>query len=307
MRAVANRPATYRFSVEDDLGDLVDATDPPTVTLTQMPQPAPMSDPVPGVVVSTGPSTRDALGSYSYRFSRPALEVPLTASWAGTVGSDAYSGQETVRMVDRRSIPLSVLRQDAALANIAPADLLALLDGAEDALEKALRFRIVSTMDRFRVTTTHPLRVLRIPGVNYVQNVAAATRTLDPTGQVIPIDPKTIAVRDDALELPTGSNWSFLTGGWPTAMWLPGTYVVDVVHGLTETPVDVVKAVRMLVRHYAANGTSNYPDRATRIVSAETEIWFSRSGPDTYFGIPEVDDVVKQLRLDIPLANNSSF
>ncbi len=292
QRAVVNRPANVRFVIEDDAGTVLTADAPPPVTVRD-------SD---GVQIATGTATAPTAPNtdYRYAFSRAQLGL-VSAAWSAQVAGVAYAGSETVRFVSRRAVSMSRLRTDAILGTLSTLDFVEAVGGAEDALENALRFRIVPTLDRVSVQITRPQRVLR-PGPHFLRCVVAATRDGDA------LDVSTIEIREDALELPTGGSWDFLTGGAPTGTWMPGRYTFDLEHGLAETPADIQGAVLLLARHHAPGSRSTaFPDRASKIVSAETEIWFSRRSPESYFGIPEVDDVVCSRRLDLPIADNYSF
>lgn len=297
MRALLKRPSRLPLMVEDDLGTFVDADAPLVVTVKD----------VDGTTVASGASTREDTGKYTYAFSRPTMSAPLVAEGVGAVGGLEYVTTEVIRVVDRYSVPLSTIRRDPALKDFPAEDVRQALQDAEDAIEAALRFRLVTTMDRITVQISKPQRVLRLPGPNYIQRVLRASR-VPAGGAPVQIDPAGIAVRGDALELPTAASWDFLTGGASTATWLPGAYTFDLVHGLTETPGDLQNAVRMLARHYANQGVDQrYPDRTAKIVSMESEIWFSRIGESDWFGIPEVDAVIRQRRMDLPIADNSTF
>lgn len=293
QRSVVNRPAFLRFVVEDDAGNVLTADGRPWVAVRDLD----------GVIVPAPDGTANPPVSpdlhYSYAITGTQLG-PVFAEWGASVDGVEYRGSESLRFVSRRAVPMHKLREDPILGVMSTLDFVDTVGGAEDALEAALRFRIVKTMDRIEVQITRPQRVLRI-GPHYVQGVVAATR------DGVALDVSTIEVRDDSLELPTAGSWDFLTGS-TTGTWAPGRYTFDVVHGLTETPADIQRAVRLLARHNAPSATTTaFPDRASKIVSADTEIWFSRRSPDSYFGIPEVDDVVCARRLDLPIADNTSF
>jgi hypothetical protein len=290
QRAVVNRPANVRFVIEDDAGDVLAADAPgPGVTVLDLD----------GASAGSGTAVPDGTG-YRFGLSRAALG-PVTAAWSAAVGGVPYSGTEAVRFVSRRAVPMSRLRGDQLLGTLSTLDFIDAVGGAEDALEAALRFRIVTTLDRISVEITRPQRVLRL-GPHYLQRVVAAKR------DGVALDVSTIEVRADALELPTAGSWDFLTGWGPSGTWAPGRYTFDVEHGLIETPADIQRAVLLLARHNAPGQAAGaYPDRASKIISAETEIWFSRRSPDSYFGIPEVDDVVCARRLDLPIQDNTSF
>lgn len=290
QRGIINRPAAIRILLEDGSGVLVDA-DPSTDVTVEV------RDDL-GVLVASGNASRLDTGCYQFAVTHGFYGV-LTAEWTATIAGATHEGKEHIRLVNRRAVPLSTLRKDQTLAGLSTWDFLTAVDGAEDSLENALRFRIVTTADRARVQIARAQRVLRLPGPLYIQTVVSAER--DGTE----LDVETIDVRDDALELPTSASWDFLTGA-QTGTWLPGRYDLLIQHGLVETPADIQRAVTILARHNAAT-EGPYPDRASRIVSAETEIWFARSGPDSWFGIPEVDAVIAKRQQRLPISDNPSF
>lgn len=86
--------------------------------------------------------------------------------------------------------------------------------------------------------------------------------------------------------------------------WLPGVYKAWLAAGWTDTPGDLAGACVLLARHYAQNPGSSYPDRATRVMTEQTDIWFARMGPDAPFGIPEVDAAIVRYRMPEPLPDD---
>lgn len=297
QRAVLFRPANVRFTVEDDTGVLADLDTPP--------DPGCLVQDMNEDEVATGDAILDVSpGEYRFPFAPTVLGVHQ-AFLDGTLDGVSYSTREKIRVVDRRAVPLSRLRADSALADLSASAFLQAVSAAEDTMEHALRFRVVKTMDRVVVRLTQPQRVLRLPGGGpfYIHAVNAGTFN----GAYF--DVSEIVSRGDALEKSGPGSWDFLTGGSPTGVFLPGEYMFDLEHGMLETPGDIQHAISILARHYAPLTAQDnaYPDRASKIVSADTEIWFARRGPDTWTGIPEVDDVIGAHRLHVPIADNSTF
>lgn len=286
QRLVVSRPGNVRFVVEDDAGTLTAADAAPDVDVLD----------AAGTSVSAGTATAEVPGPGEYLYAwRPTALGAYRVEVAAAVGGEAYALTDSVRVVDRRCAPLSKLRRDAGLADASDRDFVDAVADAEDALERALRFSIVTTVDRVTVQVPAGTRKLHLPdpGPRMIQEIVAATR------DGVTIDPATIRIEDDVLVLPTPASWDFLTGT-STGVFPPGEYVLTVKHGMTETPGDIQKAVRILARHMLVDTSDHYPDRASKIVSADTEIWFSRRTSDTWFGIPEVDDVVVAYR-EVPV------
>lgn len=279
QRLVVSQPSAVRFALESDTGVLVDADTPPVVTIFASN----------GDVAATGSTVVDGgTGLYKFPWTAPALGV-YNAVFSGVIDSQAFFASEGVRAVSRRATPIRTIKADPELAELDDRDFLAAVAGAEEAMENALRYRIVETADTFGFRVLRARRDLLLPSGSpwYTSAVLALSRGTET------LDPATVSVQNGILRLPTFGNWDFLTGA-PTGTWIPGDYSISLQHGLPETPGDIQKAIRILARHMNPLREDTHPDRAKRITTAETDIWFSRGGAaGSWFGIPEVDDIVE--------------
>ncbi|WP_344464209.1 hypothetical protein [Kitasatospora kazusensis] len=301
---MAGRPINVRWRLEDESGDLVAADVGTAVTAVVVDGS--------GAQLVTGQALQDGANAGVYLFSVPPqsrLDL-LSVTFAGTLGGQTVTGTEQVQLVDRRVVPLSVLRQDQALSALPLLDFLRIVDAAEDAITNALRFSPVLMGERAEWRSRECVRLF-VPGIYYLHQIYALTRNDQDQLTGLPgSDPaQGVHVRDEAIE--RGYGYNFGTGYYDPILgvyavpWLPGVYKGWVCHGWTETPADLAKAVLLLARHLAQTGATAYPDRATRIMTEQSEIWFSTpNGADRPFGLPEVDGVIVRYRVPEPLADD---
>jgi hypothetical protein len=300
VRAVSSRPNRVRFRFEAEDGTLAAATGAVTVTITA-------GDGATKILDSVAATADTITGIYYVTLPVQSNLDVLTAVATGTVDSDEISVKETVQLVDRRMTPLSVLRQDSRLADLPLLDFLRIVDDAEDAITNELNFSPVLTGSRVDWRLGRHAVRLHVPGCYYPKLPYALSRN----GQdqlTEQASTSAVTVRDNALERGFGYAYGLPYFdpilGAPGVPWINGTYSAWLAHGWDDTPSDLQNAVLMLARHYAVNGQSSYPDRATRIMSEASEIWFSKPGSDNPFGLPEVDAAVVRYRLPEPLAGD---
>jgi hypothetical protein len=301
VRAVAGRPNKVRFRFEAEDGALEDVD-----SSTEVDVVVKAGD---GSQLATGTAVLDGSNTGIYAYTLPAqanLDV-LTATATGTVGGQTITVAEEIKLVDRRIVPLSVLRQDSVLSALTVMDFLDVVDRAEDAIETELNFSPVLAGVRAEWRSRACTRLF-IPGIYYPQSVYALTRN-DEDQLSNQVSAEAVKVRDNALERGYGANFGTsyydpLLGinGVP---WLPGVYKAWLSAGWTNTPGDLGGACVLLARHYAQNPGSSYPDRATRVMTEQTDIWFARMGPESPFGIPEVDAAIVRYRMPEPTAGRS--
>lgn len=295
MRAVAGRPAKVRFRFEAEDGTLTNVDDETTVTVTVT-----AGD---GSPLATGTADRESDGIYAYALAAQSQLDVLTATAVGTVGGADYTITETVQLVDRRFMPLSVMRADPALAALSLVDFLRVVDAAEDAITTELNFSPVLAGARVEWRSRECVRLF-VPGIYYPQEAYALS-----VNDVDQLTGDDIRVRDNAFE----RGWGYAYGtpfydpllGVAAVPFLPGVWKAWLSHGWTATPSDLGDAALLLARHYAQVGAGTaYPDRATRIMTEASEIWLARPGTDAPFGLPEVDAAVCRHRMPEPLADD---
>lgn len=291
MRAVVGQKSLIRIQVEDAFGaPVVDAD--VTVDVTNVDGELVLTD----AVAEAG--TLD--GQYQLLWT-PEEVGEYTVNWTATLLTDTQTGQEWVDVVYRRSQPLSGLLVVPGIAGKTLFEQLDAIDAAESAIEDAVMFGLVQHKTRFTFRLTKTLNSLRISR-GYATEVLAISRD----GEVL--DPSAIEIVDNCLTMPSASSVSFLDGYGYMGSFLPGKYVVDLRHGMPTTPGDLQAAVRVLARNLLLSGEERgYSDRASRFMQAETEIWLSRPGVGTHFGIPEVDTTVERYKLNPCIANEYVF
>lgn len=242
----------------------------------------------------------DLDGQYVYAWT-PAEAGMYTVQWTATSLTTEQSGQEWVDVVYRRSQPLSGLLSVPGIAGRTLFEQLDAIDAAEDAIEDAISFGIVPHLGRFNFRLKSSMSRLRI-SKGYASQVLAISRD----GSAL--DPAEIEIDDNCLTMPSTSSVGFLEGYGSMGSFLPGKYVVDLNHGISTTPGDLQTAVRILARNFLLAGEERgYSDRASRFMQAETEIWLSRPGTGTHFGIPEVDTTVERYKLNACVSDSYIF
>lgn len=296
MRAVTGRPVKIRFRLEDEAGTLTSADASTSVDVV-------VSDGA-GAQVATGAAIEESTGVYVYTLPAQTQLDVLSAVATATLDSAQVTLTETVRLVDRRMVPLSVLRQADELSGLTTADFLRAVDEAEDWITSALNFSPVRTGDRKSFRQASYTARLEVPGVYY----PAVPYSLSRNGTAYSAsDLAAMVVRSHAIEFETAyfdsAGYDPVIGSWGPA-WQQGVYDVHLAHGLSETPNDLARACRKLTEYVAK--TITYPDRATRIMTEASEIWFSTpDGQKRLTGIPEVDGVLIRYRIDPPFSEDA--
>lgn len=296
MRGVAGRPVKIRFRVESEDGILTAVDNATTIPVTVKAGDG-------STTVASGFATPEAqTGIYSFTLPAQTAMDTFTATATAVVGGSTYTLSERVQLADRRMVPLSVMRTDPVLSGLDTLTFMRVVDDTEDAFISALNFPPVVQGERFEWRSDQCVRLF-VPGVYQPQQVYALTCN-DVDQLAGNYTPQQVHVRDGAIE--RGYGYNFGTGFYDPLLgvyavpWLPGVYKGWIAHGWDHTPADLQKAAVVLARHIAQ--TTSYPERATRIMSEASEIWFSTpNGSDRPFGIPEVDGAVVRYRMPEPL------
>jgi hypothetical protein len=213
--------------------------------------------------------------------------------WTATVDSQAWERTTWVDIVGGRLVSENRLRQDTELAQVEGVVLRRAIDETESWLEAALGYPPVVIGER--ITFNHPRAPrLRIPGVFYPRKLISVDREDDA------VDIADAKIIDSGIHWPLSTGSEFLTGfGRGGRMWQAGRYDVWVEHGLEDPPGHLVRAAAVFARYLVRN--SNYPERASQVSTEGALITFSIPSPDRPTGIPEVDAVILQERIDEPI------
>lgn len=286
MRAVADRPIVVRVSAEDETGALIaQGTGLPTVSVVDGAGTA-----VTGVTVASD----SPAGTYKVTIpARSQLDRLTITTDVTPSGGSVYRTRAYVDVVSERLVPLSRLKEDAEMASLSATVLARIADGVEDWFRSALQFPAVQEGARVKWGLSIAKRKLTVPGVYYPWEFYS----LSLNGDAIAL--ADFEIVDGGLVRET--NASFLTGVAPTDGFYPGTYLAHVRHGadfgegMESPPEDLRRAAAVLAR-YVSRTSSNFPERATRVVTQETEIVFAFPSPERPTGLPEVDTAITRYR-----------
>lgn len=298
MRAVSTRSIVARFTLTSEDGVAEDADALPTVSVTDGA----------GTVISTGNAVHGATGKYTYTFDAPAVLDTLTATMTALVSTKTITDVQQIRMQDRRIVPLNLLRADTTLAGLSAEDFLILVDQAEDTFERALRYSPVVLGVRAEVEASSTDR-LRFPGVETPQSVIALTYQLGLYTHVFDdTELARLRTRNGAIEYDFGVFTAFpdFLYGTPqmSGAFKAGLYTAHLTHGETDTPRDLARAF-LLYCHYLGQ-SSDWPMRAKRVMSEQSDIWLQMADPETApTGIPEVDATLLAYRVNMPVSDRT--
>jgi hypothetical protein len=259
VRAVAGRPVTLKFRVEDEeLGELVDSTSPVQVTVRDSA----------GAILAQGPAAHEALGVYTYRMSAPPELDTLSAEAAAVVGGLPVSLKSEVVVVGDRVFPLSSLQDVPAEKRLELEDYVA--TGCEQIIgyspvpaPRRITFRLREARTRISL------------GVPMVQDVLSFT---DEGGAEMPV-----LLRNSGLERADGMPFP------------GGVYTLHLVAGLPSVPADLAEALRLWAGYLAQD--KQWDPRVVRVMSEGTESYLARIGEDRPTGFPDVDYVLCRYRL----------
>lgn len=288
MRAVTGRPVHVYFSVEAEDGALT-AVDSATTVPVEILDGA-------GNTVSVGAaSATTTTGVYKYSVASLDLGV-YTATATATVDGFAQTITQTVVVVGTRLVPLSVLRARPALASLSTEEFLRVVDDTEMWVTEMLDYSPVPMVTARQWTSDWPVEYLHVPGLPFPRRLVSLTR--DGTAQ----DLTGLSAEGTSFRYPRGATEAFFSV--PTLVSFPaGVYVAVVEHGRwDEVPGDLQRAVAKLADHLATADNSLYPERATRVMTEASEIFFGTpDGVKKLTGLPEVDGVLARYRLDMPV------
>jgi hypothetical protein len=235
--------------------------------------------------------TKETTGVYKATIPARTLLDVLDVAWTVQVASATRVVRQKVTVTGERLAPLWMLREDDEMKDLSASSINRLSDVVETWFRRALHFPPVLEPNR-QEWEAPACRDLLIPDVFYPQTIHSLVWSKGTTAE-IEVDLSTVSIVRGALQrLP---NLTFLAGTYPAPDWLGGWYTVYCEHGLTDPPDDLRRAAATFARYVSR--TNNYPERATRVVSAETEITFSMPRPDRPTGLPEVDAVVADLAI----------
>lgn len=281
MRVEVGREIVLRLIVEDDDGRVTEADATPTVTVTDSA----------GATVTVGTVAVDEETS-EYRATVEARDEVdrLDVTWTFAVASHTRTVRDEVVVVSERLVTLARMRQDAEMQDADGELLRRVQDEIEAWFASALKTPAVREFARTEFRLRYDSPEMRLPTVlapTKVRRIAYVTSLTNQSQEVV-LDPAAYSIVNGALV--RVANDSFLTGLSSSASFVAGWYRIDVEHGLDSVPADLRRAAVALARHCARH--SNYPDRARRVVTQETEIDFSLPSPDRPTGLPEVDAAI---------------
>jgi hypothetical protein len=269
--------ANIRLFIDDEDGTLVDATGTPTVTII---------DGTGTTVVSSVASTRESAGQYKYTLApRTQLDL-LSVTWSAVVNGVTRTYSDTIAVTGSRLVPLWRFREDSELATVSGARLRRISDAVENVFSSALGFPPVTEGLRTSWVVDRYTPELVIPCVERPQSLYSLSfirGSVDAPFQYSAPDLAAVTSRDGAFFKTDGTSWN------------PGIYTAWLIHGMTRPPERLIEVGIILGRYIARQ--NNYPERALRVVSDNTEITFTMTGDaDHPTGLPEVDTVLTSLR-----------
>jgi hypothetical protein len=286
VRAVLNREATVTASIDDEDGNLVAATAPPTVQILDGA----------GAVLYTGTSVASAdVGRYTYVLPAQSKVDELTALFTCVVGSLTRVVTVNVSVTGARLIELHRLREDIELTDLSGKNLRRLVYAVEDWFESALGYPPVLRSKRATWRFDGGNR-LSPPGVIFPKALYALSTNL-----IAYSTPElaNVVVTRNAWEYATGGSVDFLSGTGSPVFRAGGQTTVWCAHAgpWDRQPADLTNAANTFARYLSR--TNNYPERAAQVATEGALITFSVPSPDKPTGLPEVDAVITRLREQI--------
>lgn len=292
VRAVAGAPATLTLAVTDPATGLAvdaDVTPAPAVAVTDGA----------GVAITVpAPAHSGAAGSGTYTVTLPARTHPdtLTVTWSWTLGGQAYTAAQPLKVVGQRLVDLPTLKADPTLSSVAAATLLSVMGQVEDAFDQVLGFPCVPVGERLEWWVARPGVVESFPTVTGLPYGLGPPRLLVPevSRPLYVIDAEHWFGPIADLNLVKVGNTGCLeyADGRP---WPPGPYRFWLVHGMNPPPGDLRQAASTLIR-YLARTDSNVPERAASVTSGGSTIVVALPTPDRPTGLPSVDVVLNRYR-----------
>ncbi len=280
MRASRNREVVVRLHVDDENGELVDATGTPTIAVT---------DYLGVVVADVSAVTTEGVGIYRATIPPQASISTLSVIWSAVVSGNTRIYRDQVRITAGRLVPLWRLRDDSEMAPLDGDSLLRCLEVVEDWFKDALGFPPVEEMGRRAFNHLGGAR-LRVPGVWYPKTVLSVLDNSRTVGL------SSVSIVDAAFEFAVSSGWSFISGS-EAGHWAAGRKEVVFTYGgpWDQPPEDLVRAAVVLCRYVARQ--TNYPERARSVQTEGAIINFSTPSFDRPTGLPEVDGVLSRYKV----------
>jgi hypothetical protein len=294
VRVAAGRPHTLRLHLVDEAGAPTPADAGVTISVLDG-----AGGPLYTAQAATAVAGPDAV--YTWKLPPQTKLDALTATWSATVAGVAVTVPIAIDVVARRLIEPWLLQQAPALAALDAESLLILVDQAEELIRDVVGYPPVLegmrvTWDSLRGTLNDIIYVsgtlnglpygggggrMLIPGVKFPQQLYSGSVNgvaLDPVN-----DLGKLIFQYGALA------WT------DYRPWISGRYALWLTHGDPNPPRDLRWACGKLVKHYAQ--TTNYPDRATMVITEGATLNLGLATPERPTGIPEVDAVLQRARL----------
>lgn len=295
MRAILNREAIVRLHTDDEDGTLVAATGTPTIAVT---------DGDGNTVAGVSAASSESTGVYKAAIPAQTSYDRLTVSWSATVATYARTVTDYVDVVSERLVPLWRLREDAELTSVSGTLLRRLEDTVAEWFRSALKYPPVLESFRYQWLQEYPTQRLKVPGVHFPHSIVSlaygrgAGMTTWSAGDLAKI--AVIENGFEYLDSGTFAPMDFLRG-WDRGTFVAGYYTAHVTHGgggafgLVSAPEDLRRAAATLCRYVAR--TSNLPERARRIETAQSIIDLSMPSSEKPTGLPDVDAAIARYRI----------
>jgi hypothetical protein len=294
VRVAAGRPATLRLHLVDEAGGPTPADAGVTISVLDG-----AGGPLYTAQATTAEAGPDAV--YTWKLPPQTRLDALTATWSATVAGVAVTVPFAIDVVARRLIEPWILQRDPSLAALDAESLLILVDQAEELIRDVVGYPPVLegarvTWDSLRGTLNDTIYVSGT--LNGLPYGGGAGRMLIP-GVKMPRDVYAGSVNGVALD-PVNDIGKLLVQNGVLAWtdyrpWISGRYSLWLTHGDPNPPRDLRQACGKLVKHFAQ--PTNYPDRATMVITEGATLNLGLATPDRPTGIPEVDAVLVRARL----------
>lgn len=276
IRVVANQPTKLTYRLFDEAtGALADTSGGNVSVSVKRPDGT-------EVLPSTAMTAEAAAGIYTWTLPAQAQLDDLEATIVVT-GSLARTDRQVIRVIGHRLVPLWKLKAEPDLAHLTGEEIARLADKVEEWFRNAVGFPVVP--EPIRVSFRAPAhRRLILPGVWSPIELYAVSQA----GTAVTIS-----------DLVPGANWI----AWAdNRLWTANAEVVGwLTHGVPDADADLVDAALTFARYAGRKPDKHIPARATRMSSQDADFLLSLPDPDKPTGIPDVDIVIKRLKIDLPL------
>lgn len=234
-----------------------------------------------GTEVESGTATENGTGIYEYSLGGQSVLDRYTVAFDF---DGEYTETVPVDVIGRRLVPLARLREQSDLASASGTVLRRVADAVEDWFAEALGFPPVPEGLRVTWQRHRKSRTLEVPDVKRL--ISVVSLTIGTTTY----DSDEFYLADDRVILNASTADPLILGLTDPILWPTGKAVAHVEHGLEHPDEPLLRAGETLARYVVR--TSNFPERAARIIDGDAEIVFSMPSADRPTGLPEVDGIL---------------